>query len=151
MDIEKIFFRLVGYGIACAIALCICALLGSCRTQCPDITEDMFIHDTLQVYNIQKDSVWLHDSVFQERYVQGDTVFMYKYREHVAYKDKLVHDSIYINKNDTIVQTVTKEVAAKKTFIDKAMETLGGIFLIAILMLAATFALYFILKRYKLK
>lgn len=47
---------------------------------------------------VQRDSIHVHDSVFV--LVKGDTVFKDKY--HIVYRDRFVHDTISINKTDSI-------------------------------------------------
>lgn len=47
---------------------------------------------------VQRDSIHVHDSVFV--LVKGDTVFKDKY--HIVYRDRFVHDTISINKIDSI-------------------------------------------------
>jgi len=66
-------------------------------------------HDTL-INNI-------HDSVYNNIYTSGDTIYNIKYKERTAYKDRIVY------KNDTIVkdsiQTLYKENTIIKTKIPK--------------------------------
>jgi len=149
-DFDKELKAMLAIFLWFIIGAAICSLFGACKSQYVDISEDMFIHDTTYVYNLQKDSIFLHDSVYMERWYQGDTVYLSKYVEHIAYKDRVKHDSIYINKQDTIVKTVIQEVPAKKSWIDKTMETLGGIFMIVLFIALASLALFFIVKKYKI-
>lgn len=71
------------------------------------------VKDTVHVTNVERDSIYLHDSVE----VRGDTVT----RWHTAYRYKLRHDTVYKARVDTIekpvyiTKTVTKEVHTKHT------------------------------------
>lgn len=47
---------------------------------------------------MQRDSIHVHDSIFM--YAKGDTIF--RDRWHTMYKDRLIRDTTYINKTDTI-------------------------------------------------
>lgn len=72
------------------------------------------------------DSIYLHDSIFLEKYTKGDTVFVTKEKFRYLSKDKYVIDSIYIT--DTIripypveVQIITNELNR----IQKALIAVG--------------------------
>lgn len=75
--------------------------------------------------HFQKDSIYLMDSVFIDRWKSGDTIYQVKEKFKYIYRDKLVHDSIY--KNDTIRVTypVTKTVKAPYTWYEKLLLALG--------------------------
>jgi len=42
-----------------------------------------------------RDSVYLYDSIYFEKYLKGDTVFLTKEKYKYLYKDKLIRDSIF--------------------------------------------------------
>ena len=69
---------------------------------------------------IQKDSVFVRDSIFQKEYVKGDTVYLDKYVYKYIYKDKLKTDSIYVAVHDTT--TVEKLVEKQLTPMQKAKQ-----------------------------
>lgn len=56
---------------------------------------------TEYVNQLYRDSTYIHDSI--DRYISGDTVYLYKYK--YMYK--------YLNRTDTLVQTDTIEVPVK--------------------------------------
>lgn len=62
------------------------------------------------VDRIKRDSIHVHDSVFI--LVKGDTVFKDKY--HTVYRDRLLRDTININKTDTIQVPYTVEKRLSK-------------------------------------
>lgn len=96
------------------IAAIIIALLFSCKSQTPVMVARV---DTVYVSNHHRDSIYLHDSVFHEIVSRGDTVFVTKDRWRTQYRDRLVHDSVYVSKCDTIVSIVEKEKPLR--FIDE--------------------------------
>ena len=55
-------------------------------------------HDSIYFTKVQKDSVWLHDSILIKD--RGDTVWVEKW--HTKYVEKQVHDTTYIAKIDSI-------------------------------------------------
>lgn len=67
-------------------------LLSSCAAQKQIVEVPVEVVKTEYVHDTKIDSVYVRDSV--DRYVKGDTVFIYK--EHTKYK--------YLNKTDTIVR-----------------------------------------------
>ena len=69
--------------------------------------------ETVYKDRIQRDSLYVHDSIFVSQYIKNDTVYLDKYVYKYAYKDRFVHDTTFIAKHDTT--TVTKEVPAKLT------------------------------------
>lgn len=68
------------------------------------------------------DTVSVKDSTFV--YVKGDTLYIYKYRD--RWREKIVRDTAYIMRTDSIEIPVYKE--KKLSFQDKAMESLKGAF-----------------------
>lgn len=85
-----------------------------------------------------KDSVFVHDSIWQKEYVKGDTVYLNKYVYKYLYKDKFVHDTSYVAVHDTT--TVTKEVPAKLTWIQKAkLDSYWWLLAILVVLLLWTF------------
>lgn len=122
-------------------AILLLILCSACRTVQKEIIEvpvetvkTEYIHDT------RIDSVYVRDSI--DRWMSGDTVFIYK--EHTKYK--------YLNKTDTLIKTdtipkiikteVIKEVEVNRLkWYQKALMWLGGV-----LTLILTFYTIFKLK-----
>lgn len=92
-------FVLTFYSIAFVIIVLICILLSSCTTT-KYVTVEKIKHDTTYVSKLQRDSIWLHDSIMVSE--KGDTVKIEKW--HTKYIEKQVHDTTYISKRDTIPQ-----------------------------------------------
>lgn len=101
------------------------------------VTVERVTHDTLtQVVN-KRDSIYLHDSIYQSVFVKGDTVTITKDRWHTAYRDRVLHDSIYIVKTDTVPVPYKVEVTKKPTFWYKlkigSIGAISALILLAIL------------------
>ena len=71
-------------------------LVCSCKTKYVPV-ETVKI-DTIYINKLQRDSIYMYDSVFVKD--KGDTVFVEKYK--YLYRDKLVRDTMYISKADCI-------------------------------------------------
>ena len=101
--------------------------------------------DTLRENRIERDSVWLHDSIHVKE--KGDTVWFEKW--HVNYKEKIVHDTIYQSRTDSVAKPypvyVEKEVAKKLTWWQKTQMYVGdGALLVVLAMMV-----YGLIKLYK--
>lgn len=125
------------------LGVIVCSLFGSCRSQYIDITDDMFIYDTVYVTKLQQERIYQHDSIFTDRYYCSDTAYIVREKWTVQVKEKLVHDSIYINHTDTIIKKVPVEVAPKESRWQKFMGDIGElcawlvvIFLLAVLVMS---------------
>ena len=68
------------------------------------------------------DTVSVKDSTFV--YVKGDTLYIYKYRD--RWREKIVRDTSYIMRTDSI--EIPVYIEKKLSFQDKAMESLKGAF-----------------------
>jgi len=83
----------IGYAIAVALTIALCLLFPACKTVQP-INQT---RDSVRV-EIRHDSVYVfkHDSIFRDRWRQGDTVFVTVEKFKTLYRDKLVevHDTI---------------------------------------------------------
>ena len=74
----------------CLLILC------SCKTKY--VPMETVKIDTIYINKLQRDSIYMYDSVFVKD--KGDTVFVEKYK--YLYRDKLVRDTLYINRTDSI-------------------------------------------------
>lgn len=97
--------------------------------------------DTLVKTNVQKDSIFLHDSIHVRE--RGDTILVDRW--HTRYVEKLRRDTIYRSRVDSIAYPieVIKEVPAKLMWWQQARLHLGGIalWLILIALIVGTFRL----------
>ncbi len=76
------------------LAVLLLASCGALKTQ----VQTIYVRDTAYISKVQVDSVYKHDSVFIRE--KNDTV--YKYVERTLNKYKLLHDTIYRCKIDSV-------------------------------------------------
>lgn len=69
----------------------------SCRTVKYVPVETVKV-DTTYINKLQRDSIYMLDSVYVKE--KGDTVLIEKYK--YLYRDKLVRDTLYINRTDSV-------------------------------------------------
>ena len=129
LDVVKVL-GIVLLGMAMAIVMAIMSGCSSKKVALTDNTTRIEIrHDTIYKTQYLRDSVQQRDSVFVERFVIGDTVYMNKYKEVYLYRDRSKTDTLYKVKTDTIykerelIKTVEK---VKKRF------NFGGVILFGI-------------------
>lgn len=65
--------------------------------------------DSVYVDRFMRDSVYLKDSVFVNRWVVGDTVFVDKVVTRYKYKDRLRHDTVAVVRADSVQVPVPVE------------------------------------------
>ena len=134
MSISNILAGIILGLIACALI----TLCSSCTTTkyVPVIEHHT---DTLIQTKVQKDSVFMHDSV--EVRIAGDTVTIDRW--HTKYISKEVHDTIYQSKTDSVPAPypveVIKEVPAELTMWQRLKMKVGGA---AIILLLLAFAIW---------
>lgn len=93
-NIQHIFYLAI---IAAAIAMM--AILSSCKT-CIPVVE---YRDSIRVeYKLDSTYVYLHDSIYRDRWHSGDTEYVQVKEYHTIYKDKIVlqHDTISKTEKD---------------------------------------------------
>lgn len=100
--------------------------------------------DTLHHYTHDRDSVWLHDSVYVA--MQGDTVRIEKWR--TKYQYKFVTDTLWRTKTDSVRVEVPYPVEKQlswwqQTKMDFGGMAMGGLFI------ALCFAVVWLVKRFK--
>lgn len=87
----------VGRCITLAPFMCMLFVICSCRTVKYVPVETVKV-DTTYINKLQRDSIYMLDSVYVKE--KGDTVLIEKYK--YLYRDKLVRDTMYISKADSI-------------------------------------------------
>lgn len=80
----------------------------SCSSPRPVVLERT-LHDTVHINNIRLDSVYLHDSVYFESIVKGDTV--YRTKEITRWRDRISikHDTVYAVREKSVDVPVPQE------------------------------------------
>jgi hypothetical protein len=105
-------------------------MMCSCKTiEYVPIVEHETHHDSIYFTQIQRDSIWQHDSILIKQ--KGDTVRIEKW--HTKYIEKQVHDTTYVAKVDSVPvpYEVKVEVPAKLSKTQKGLMTLGIMTLMA--------------------
>jgi hypothetical protein len=123
-------------GIIIAMVL----VLSGCKTRTVVVTVPEVRTDTLIITKSQRDSIWLHDSIYVSEKTENDTVFLEVKKWHTKYIETRTRDTIYIATHDTIPHPypveVIKEVERDLTWWQKTKMWVGGI---AMLLLLAWF------------
>ena len=134
-DDERIaaaLLRIVYTCLALLVAVLLCALLSGCTTT-KYVPVPEYHTDTLRVTQYQRDSVYVHDST--EIRINGDTVRIDRW--HTAWRDRIVRDTVYQSKRDSIPYPVevVKEVPAELTWWQQTRLHLANIMLYLLLIL----------------
>ena len=135
MKQEKLNFWHIPIGMLVAVAV-LALMMCSCKSvEYVPVIEKEVHHDSIYLTKVQKDSVWLHDSILVKD--RGDTVLIEKW--HTKYIEKLRIDTTYIAKVDSIPvpYEVTKYVEKKLSKTQKVLMMIGIITLIAVIVALA--------------
>ena len=122
-----------------AVLAAIVLLLASCKTT--ERVEYVPVETVKTEYRDRLvetfDSIHVHDSVFLA--VKGDTV--YKYKQQLIYKNKFVHDTVYVGIRDSIPvpYPVEKELSIWDKF---KVDYSGWIILVLLILLTCIVLLY---------
>lgn len=97
MKLYNYIIKKVSRCITLAPFMCMLFIICSCRTVKYVPVETIKV-DTTYINKLQRDSIYMLDSVYVKE--KGDTVLIEKYK--YLYRDKLVRDTMYISKVDSI-------------------------------------------------
>ena len=75
--------------------------VASCK-QTEYVTVERVRTDTVRITRNTRDSIYLHDSVFVNQYQRGETVYVEKEKWHTRYQDRLLLDTIYQSRTDSV-------------------------------------------------
>jgi len=125
--------RLQAFSVA--VLLAVVSVLGSCTTT--KYVEVPKVHtDTLYVSKMQKDSIYLHDSIFVNQWQSGDTIYQTRDRWHTAWRDRLVADTVLHLVTDTVAKPYPviqeKKVEKALTWWQRFRMMLGDIAIIIV-------------------
>ena len=113
------------------LALMMC----SCKSiEYVPVVEHEVHHDSIYFTKVQRDSVWLHDSIMVSE--NGDTIRIEKW--HTKFIEKVSHDTTYVATHDTIPQPypVTQYVEKQLSKIQKTLIGVGIFALMGIIIFA---------------
>jgi hypothetical protein len=137
----EVIHRLAYALVAAAVGMLLCALFCGCTTT-KYVTVPEYHTDTLRQVTVQHDSLVLKDSIYIHQ--KGDTVRIERW--HTQYRDRIVRDTVYQSKHDSIPYhvEVVKEVPAKLTWWQQTRLHLANI----LLWLLALLAVIYVGKKY---
>jgi hypothetical protein len=143
-DEERIaaaILRIVYTCLTLLVAVLLCALFSGCTTT-KYVPVPEYHTDTLRQVTVRHDSVMVHDSIHVSE--KGNTVRIERW--HTQYLDRIVRDTVYQSKHDSIPYhvEVVKEVPAKLTWWQQTRLHLANI----LLWLLALLAVIYVGKKY---
>lgn len=83
------------------------------------------------------DTTYLRDSIHVEIHARADTVFVTKYKEHVRWRDRVMTDTVYATRTDSVA--VPYPVERKMSRWEQARLDFGGAAIIAVLAVVVFF------------
>lgn len=95
--------------------LLIGALLTGCRTT-KVVTVERVHRDTVRISQQQRDSIWLHDSVYLHEYQRGETLCVERTKWQVKYVERVRVDTVYKVRVDSVPVVQVVEVVKKETW-----------------------------------
>lgn len=109
-------------------------LLASCKTRERIVTVETVRRDTTYITKHQRDSIWLHDSIYVSEKQRGDTIFVESRKWFTKYIDRLTRDTLYIHVRDSVPvpYPVEVEVPARLTWWQQTRLGIGNALLIGI-------------------
>ena len=138
--------------LALMVCLFICLLFAGCS---PRVVETVVVRtDTLIQTQVKNDSVVMRDSVYVHEWMAGDTVFVEHWHRIVreaantGVKERLrtVHDTVFVDKADTIASDAGRKAAAKVAAAGYKKDDGGGgaktVVMLVVLLLATGTLIY---------
>ena len=130
--------QLATYLVMILIGLLLCALFSSCTTT-KYVPVPEYHTDTVRISHNTRDSIYVHDSIMVQQ--KGDTLTIDRW--HTQWRNRIVHDTIYQSKRDSIPVPypveVVKEVPAKLTWWQQTRLHLANIVLWLLALLAVIY------------
>jgi hypothetical protein len=132
----EVIHRLAYALVAAAVGVLLCALFSGCTTT-KYVTVPEYHTDTLRQVTVCHDSVMVHDSIHVSE--KGDTVRIERW--HTQYRDRIVRDTVYQSKHDSIPVPVDVpvEVPAELTWWQQTRLHLANIVLWLLALLAVIY------------
>lgn len=93
-----------------------------CRTL-PEPEPVRVERDSIYLSRVERDSVFVRDSVLIRE--KGDTVYRDRWR--VEYHERVLRDTVYIGKSDTLIITKVVEVATPLSWWKRVKMSAGGV------------------------
>lgn len=103
--------RIIQLIFAIIVIFIMLSALNGCKTVEQSISNYQRTVDTMYINKIQRDSIWIKDSIFIKE--KGDTVWVKEW--HTKFKDRVIKDTVYQSKTDTVFKEITNTVTKKET------------------------------------
>ena len=123
----------------------LCFFLSGCRSV-HDV-EYISRTDTITRNVVSHDSIFLHDSVYHEVIQRGDTIYNTKFVLNTRYKDRVLHDSIYISKTDTVYHEIEKIVKPKQSLWQRVSDVIGCFVAVCFMLMLAMLIIRIVIVR----
>ena len=135
--LTKDFIKFEGV-LVIILALLVLWAFCSC-TKTEYITVEKVRTDTTYITKHQRDSIWLHDSVFVKEWTAGDTVYRDRVQWHTKYVEKQVRDTIYQHRVDSVPQPYPYAIYKDRelTTVQVALMTIGCLAIMALFVFIA--------------
>ena len=117
-------------------------VFSACRSTKTTTTDYQVRTDTVCVYLTQRDSITLHDSIYESIIQRGETIYSTKTVYRDKFRDRIKHDSIYIDRTDTIYQDNTITIEKGQTIYQRILQWIGSLAIIVAIAFAAWFEIY---------
>ena len=104
------------------LVLLVCVVMVGCRTL-PEPEPVRVARDSIYLSRVERDSVFVRDSVTIRE--KGDTVYRDRWR--VEYRERVLRDTAYIGKSDTLIITKVVEVATPLSWWKRVKMSAGGV------------------------
>jgi hypothetical protein len=112
------------------LVLVVCVAMVGCRTL-PEPVAVRVERDSIYLSRVERDSVFVRDSVLIRE--KGDTVYRDRWR--VEYRERVLRDTAYVERNDTITNVV--EVEKALTWWERTRMAAGDVALLVLGVVAA--------------
>ena len=121
------------------IFLTLIMLLTGCS---PRVIENTVIRtDTCYVEKVRRDSIYQHDSIYIRETVKGDTVRIETLCWRDRWRDRLIRDTAYVSRTDTVKVSEVREVPRQLTSWQNFQIVIGRLAMLALLVAAAVWYL----------
>ena len=132
--------------IATVVVLIIIAALCHGCTTTKEVIVEKVRADTVWQNHTLRDSVHVRDSVWVERWTQGDTVYVVKDRWKTEWRERLKTDTVYMSKADTVYIEKTTAKTKTLTWFERWRVRIGTIIFIVLGLFASYCGIRFALK-----
>lgn len=138
------FYDALAMIICSFVAIAMMYLMSSCGTTKTVVVKEVR-HDTLTSVRLNHDSIYIHDSVYAEVLMRGDTIYktLIKFRD--FWREKITYDTVRIVKCDSIPVPYEKIVAVRQMYWWQKCLCYAGLMTLA----AASVQIYILIRRRK--